>query len=221
MVQLDFQQREVTIKIVYYGPALSGKTTNLLRLHERAVAKSKGKLLSLDTHGDRTLFFDLLPLHVRSTSGVSFKLKVYTVPGQVMHDATRRMVLAGADGVAFIADSRMSETQNNNDSFANLMVNLRDNGMDARDVPVVIQFNKRDLPDARSDQEIDRIALKGSEQVFKATAVSGDGVLPTFFGLTDAVWQQLDRKFDFGTKFGVGRDEFLAKLRGQFGVDGG
>src|SRR5919197_1145884 len=109
MVQIDFGQREVAIKLVYYGPALSGKTTNLQRIHERIDERSRGQLMTLDTRDDRTLFFDLLPLSFRAATGLRLKLKLYTVPGQVIHNATRKIVLAGADGVAFIADSQVSE----------------------------------------------------------------------------------------------------------------
>ena len=218
MVQLDFQKREITVKVVYYGPALSGKTTNLEKLHQMVRAGKKGELLNLDTHGDRTLFFDLLPIHFRAESGVALKLKVYTVPGQVMHNATRRMVLKGADGVAFIADSQVAETQNNNDSFSNLMQNLRENDMKPADVPIVIQFNKRDLTDIRSDEEIERIAKKGKEPVFKASAISGHGVLPTFLGLASRTWDALEARYEFASKFGLGRADFLRELETTLGV---
>jgi mutual gliding-motility protein MglA len=213
---LDFPQREIAIKLVYYGPALSGKTTNLQKLHELAEAQSRGRLMSLDTQNDRTLFFDLLPLHFRA-AGVSVKIKVYTVPGQVMHNATRKIVLKGADGIAFIADSQVSETAKNNDAFINLKQNLRENGIDPEDTPIVIQFNKRDLANVRSDEELARLAEKGREPIVSASALRGDGVLTTFFTLVRMTWEHLDRKHNLAAKFGLGSEELYLKLGALFG----
>ena len=153
-MQLNFAGREVTIKLVYYGPALSGKTTNLRALHQLTTEESRGRLMTLETRDDRTLFFDLLPLSVRTKSGLAVRLKVFTVPGQVIHASTRRLVLQGADGVAFIADSRISEVHHNTESFMDLRDNIKEHGRSLKQMPVVIQFNKRDLPDVRSDEEI-------------------------------------------------------------------
>ena len=212
MVQLDFVKREITVKLVYYGP---GKTTNLEKLHARASAQSHGPLMSLDTHADRTLFFDLLPLHFRA-AGISVRVKVYTVPGQVVHNATRREVLKGVDGVAFIADSRISETAANQESYANLRENLRDIGIDPGEIPVVTQFNKRDLEGIRSDAEIDGLIVAG-ERLFKACAVRGEGVLVTFIGLAEATWERLEARYQLEEKFGIGRDELLRQLSALFG----
>jgi signal recognition particle receptor subunit beta len=219
-VQLDFAQREVTIKLVYYGPAMSGKTTNLQKLHARVAENSRGRLMMLDTHADRTLFFDLLPIHFRIAGGLSIKLKLYTVPGQVMHNATRKVVLQSADGVAFIADSQVAEKHHNNESFANLRENLREHGLDPDQTPIVIQFNKRDLDASviRSDEDIARLALKGREPVFKASALRGEGVLPTFLGLARLTWDDLERKYQLAEKFGIRADEFLAQLKIHFGT---
>src|SRR5947207_10628196 len=180
MVQLDFQRREMAIKLVYYGPALSGKTTNLQALHERIDPVARGRLLALDTKDDRTLFFDLLPIHFRAASGLIIKVKLFTVPGQVIHNSTRRIVLQGADGVAFIADSRVAETQHNNESYANLKANLKENGFDPAETPIVIQFNKRDLPGIRSDAELAKISERGKEPIYRACAITGIGVVETF-----------------------------------------
>src|SRR6185369_11690490 len=169
MAQVDFQHREIAIKLVYYGPALSGKTTNLQQIHARMDAKRRGRLLTLDTKEDRTLYFDLLPLAFKSQTGVTVKVKLFTVPGQVMHNTTRKMVLQDCDGVAFIADSQIAETKNNNESFANLRQNLRENRLDP-ETPIVIQFNKRDLPKVRTDEEIKKLASRGKEQVYLAAA---------------------------------------------------
>ncbi|HSC86118.1 MAG TPA: gliding motility protein, partial [Polyangiaceae bacterium] len=136
-MQLDFATRELTIKLVYYGPALSGKTTNLQALHEAAQGDSKGRLMTLDTRDDRTLFFDLLPLNFRDPSGLSVRIKVFTVPGQVIHSSTRRLVVQGADGVAFIADSRVSETETNAESFVDLQDNLAAQGIELGRMPLV------------------------------------------------------------------------------------
>ena len=212
MVYIDVQHREVTLKLVYYGPALSGKTTNLQQLHRLMGAGTGSDLVSLDTRDDRTLFFDLLPLRFRTQGGLAIKLKLFTVPGQVIHNATRKIVLQGADGVAFIADSQVSETRNNNESFANLKQNLRQNGLGFDDVAVVIQFNKRDLSGIRSDAEVERIASKGKEPVFSAIAIEGIGVSETFIGLARSTWQKLEKNYELSERFGVEEDEFMAAV---------
>jgi hypothetical protein len=216
MVHIDIQHREVTLKLVYYGPALSGKTTNLQRLHDLIGERAGSDLVMLDTRDDRTLFFDLLPLRFQTTGGLQIKVKLFTVPGQVIHNATRKIVLQGADGVAFVADSRISETRSNNESFANLKQNLRENGLEFDDIAVVIQFNKRDLPGIRTDEEIDRIAGKGQEPVYRAVALEGEGVAETFLGLAGLTWDKLERKFDLSSRFEVTGEEFMARLREHF-----
>jgi len=220
MVFIDFQHREVTFKLVYYGPALSGKTTNLLSLHRMVDAGAGGELMSLDTRDDRTLFFDLLPLTLKTSGGYTFKIKLFTVPGQVSHNATRKIVLQGADGVVFVADSRVSETRANNESFANLKQNLRENGIAWGDAPVVIQFNKRDMAGVRTDAEIDQIASKGKEPVFKAVAVDDVGVAETFLGLCALVWRNAERRYEFATRFGVSSKEFISCVRACLGAHG-
>jgi hypothetical protein len=211
-VQLDFAARELTIKLVYYGPALSGKTTNLKALHELVSSSSRGRLMTLDTKDDRTLFFDLLPLQIKAGSGLTVRLKVLTVPGQVIHNATRRLVLAGADGVAFIADSRKSETRDSAHAFLNLRQNLTESGIDPASMPIVIQFNKRDLPDVRPDDELDQLAKRGREPVFKAVAMKGEGVLETFVGLVQLTWARLERDNQLDKKFQIRVDEVLQSL---------
>ena len=211
-VELDFAARALTIKLVYYGPALSGKTTNLKALYALAAKEARGRLMTLDTRDDRTLFFDLLPLRFRARSGVSVCLKLFTVPGQVIHNATRRLVLSGADGVAFIADSRTSEARASAQAFVNLRQNLTDNGLELDDMPLVIQFNKRDLPDIRSDEDIDTLAKRGREPVFKAVATRGEGVLATFFGLVRATCAKLEARYQLAGKFQVSEGELLESL---------
>ncbi|MEZ4296453.1 MAG: gliding motility protein [Polyangiaceae bacterium] len=218
-MQLDFVAREVTIKLVYYGPALSGKTSNLQALHELAGNDTRGRLMTLETQNDRTLFFDLLPLTFRSKDGdVSLRIKLFTVPGQPMHAATRRLVLQGADGVALIADSRVSETQRNAESFLDLKQNLKDNGLELGKMPLVIQFNKRDLPNIRSDAELEKLAQRGREPVFKAVAVQGTGVIETFVGLLFLTYRTLDRTHDLSKRLGIQGEELVRTAATQLGV---
>jgi mutual gliding-motility protein MglA len=219
-LQLDFAARELAIKLVYYGPALSGKTTNIQAIHEAVAPAGRGRLMTLDTRDDRTLFFDLLPLHFVAGAGITVRLKLFTVPGQVIHNATRRLVLQGADGVAFIADSQKSETKANAAAFLNLRQNLKDNGLSADAVPLVIQFNKRDLPEVRSDAEIDELSAQGKEPVFKAVATRGVGVLDTFFGLLTRTWDNLEREHQLKQKFNLDRTELLGTLRERLGLPG-
>lgn len=222
-MQLNFAAREVAIKLVYYGPALSGKTTNLKALHELTREASRGRLMTLETKDDRTLFFDMLPLVFRADGddgGMSLRVKVFTVPGQVVHISTRRLVLQGADGVAFIADSQTSETENNAASFMDLRDNLKELGRSMRDVPLVIQFNKRDLSGVRSDAEIDELARRGREPVYKASAFHGKGVIESFFGLLDRSWRKLDAEHDLTKKLGLEPNAFLEKAAASLGYEG-
>lgn len=214
MAQVDFARREVTLKLVYYGPAMSGKTTNLQALHARLTEAHRSQLLTLETQGDRTIYFDLLPIAVRAEGGPRVLIKLYTVPGQVMHNNTRRLVLRGADGVAFIADSQIREIQSNNEAYTNLRANLRDNSLDPDQIPVVIQFNKRDLPEEtiRSDAELEAIAERGREPIITATAIAGVGVVETFFTLVSLVWDSLEQSLNLGSRHGVKKDALLAEL---------
>ena len=220
MVYIDIQHREVTLKLVYYGPALSGKTTNLQQLHDQMRERVGSELITLDTRDDRTLFFDLLPLRF-AAGEFTIRLKLFTVPGQVIHNTTRKIVLRGADGVAFIADSRVSQTRSNNESFANLKHNLRDNGLELDELGMVIQFNKRDLPGIRSDAEVQKIASKGREPVYTAVAVEGRGVAETFKGLAELSWRKLDARFDFAGRFGVDAATFMGHIDELFTAPSG
>jgi signal recognition particle receptor subunit beta len=217
-VQLDFAAREVTIKLVYYGPALSGKTSNLVALHGRAGAEARGRLMTLETQDDRTLFFDLLPLTFRAKDGdVSLRIKLFTVPGQPIHAATRRLVLQGADGVALVADSRVSETQHNADAFYDLRKNLKTNGLDLRRLPLVIQFNKRDLPDIRGEDELAELAARGEEPVYLAIATQGVGVVETLIGLLHLTWDTLDRTHHLSQKLSIDGGQLLEDAARQLG----
>ncbi len=222
-MQLNFAAREVAIKLVYYGPALSGKTTNLKALHELVQEKSRGRLMTLETKDDRTLFFDMLPLVFKADSesgSMSLRVKVFTVPGQVVHSSTRRLVLQGADGIAFIADSQISETENNAASFLDLRANLKELGRSLSQTPLIIQFNKRDLANVRSDAEIDDLAKRGKEPVYKACAMNGQGVLESFFGLLDRSWRKLEAEHDLSQKLGLGPSAFLEKAAASLGHAG-
>jgi signal recognition particle receptor subunit beta len=216
-VQLDFVNRELTVKLVYYGPALSGKTTNLQALHKAAEPGASGRLMTLETRDDRTLFFDLLPLTFRNQGSLAVRLKVFTVPGQVIHASTRRLVVQGADGIAFIADSRNAETQHNADSFVDLKENLKQHGLTLKQMPLVIQFNKRDLPDVRSDAEIAELASHGREPVYLAVAMRGQGVVESFVGLLHLTWSALDAEHDLNKKFGFDSDAFLQTVAKKLG----
>jgi len=223
-MQINFGGREVTIKLVYYGPALSGKTTNLRALHQLTTESSRGRLMTLETKDDRTLFFDMLPFVFRAEGaegkaqgGMSLRVKIFTVPGQVLHASTRRLVLQGADGIAFIADSQLTETEHNAASFLDLRENLKELGFALKDFPLIIQFNKRDLPNVRSDEEVEALARRGREPVFTASAVSGKGVLESFFGLLHVTWQKLDAEHQLAKMIGIERDEFLRMAAKQIG----
>jgi mutual gliding-motility protein MglA len=219
-VQLNHAQRELTLKLVYYGPGLSGKTTNLRCIHARARPEARGRLLSVETHEDRTLFFDLLPVFFTSSSGFKVKLKLFTVPGQVVHDATRRVVLQNTDGVAFIADSRRSAAAENNAYWRRLRANMRENGLDASQVPVVIQFNKRDLPDAQTDAELEEARKRGGEPVVGAVALRGEGVMETLHELLRVAWRNLDERMRLARNVGLTEKEFLSHIFQQMDLTG-
>jgi signal recognition particle receptor subunit beta len=218
-VQLDFRTRELTIKLVYYGPALSGKTTNLQALHRVVDRDATGRLMTLDTKDDRTLFFDLLPLNFKAKSGVSVRVKVFTVPGQAIHASTRRLVVQGADGVVFVADSQHNETQNNTTAFLDLKSNLEANGLTLKSMPVVIQFNKRDMPAdrIRSDAELEELARRGREPVYLAVATQGAGVVESFIGLLQLTWQSLNDQHEFDRKFGFEPGAFVQMVASKLG----
>ena len=213
-------QRELTVKVVYYGPGLSGKTTNLQIIHSRTRPDVRGRLLTVDTHDDRTLFFDLLPVFFKTKSGFKVKVKLYTVPGQVIHNATRRVVLQHADAVAFIADSRRNATEDNNSYWQNLCENLQENGFDPEKVPVIIQFNKRDLPDTKSDQEIEEAGKKGKEPVFGAVAIRGEGVLETFHAVMLAAYRSMNAQHGLEQNIGLPEQEFISQVFAGVDVSG-
>lgn len=211
-MEFNTREKELALKIVYYGPALSGKTANLQALHGLLDPGARGRLMSVDTKGDRTLFFDLLPVHFNTRSGFKVKLRLYTVPGQVMHEATRRIVLRGADGICFIADSQRSQRASNNEAYRGMQRNLRAQGLDPERLAVIIQFNKRDLPDVQSDEELDEYARRGREPIQKAIAIRGEGVVETLRGCMQLLWRNLDAEHDFKRKLGISREEFMNSI---------
>jgi hypothetical protein len=165
----------------------------------------------------------MLPLVFKTEGeggGMSLRVKVFTVPGQVVHASTRRLVLQGADGVVFVADSQLAETENNAASFLDLRDNLIQLGKSFKDVPLVIQFNKRDLPNVRPEAELDEMARRGKEPVFKASALNGQGVVETFFGVLDRAWRRLDAEHDLSKKLGIAQGAFLDKAAASMGYAG-
>ncbi|MEM1453054.1 MAG: ADP-ribosylation factor-like protein, partial [Planctomycetota bacterium] len=187
MVQINFAQKSVTVKIVYYGPGMSGKTTNLEVVHQRAPESNKGDLTSISTDGDRTLFFDFMPLDLGTVAGMRTQFQIYTVPGQVYYNSTRKLVLQGVDGVIFIADSSASMMEENLESLGNLAENLAEYGKDIAEIPMVIQYNKRDLPDALPVEELEKQLNPHGVPSFEAVANSGQGVFPTLKSLAASV----------------------------------
>jgi mutual gliding-motility protein MglA len=180
MVLFNHATREMTAKIVYYGPGLCGKTTNLMVIFDKLDPKQKGKMLSLATKTDRTLFFDLLPVDVGKVGAFNLKIQLYTVPGQVFYNETRKLVLKGADAVVFVADSQPSMVESTRESFANLMENLRENNLDPNDTPIIIQFNKRDIPGVLAiDALQEALGFEGYPYA-EASAIKGEGVMETF-----------------------------------------
>jgi signal recognition particle receptor subunit beta len=193
MVQINFALKEVNCKIVFYGPGMSGKTTNLEIVHQKAPEENKGELTSISTDGDRTLFFDFMPLDLGNVAGMRTKFQLYTVPGQVYYNSTRKLVLQGVDGVIFIADSDPEKMDENIESYQNLIDNLAEYGKDVRELPHVIQYNKRDLPNALPVDEMDKRLNKFGVPTFEAVAYTGEGVFPTLKTLAGMVLESIDR----------------------------
>ena len=193
MSLVNFTAREITCKIVYYGPGRSGKTTNLQYVFGRVPETRRGRMVSLATHGDRTLFFDFLPIDLGTISGFSTRFQLYTVPGQSYYNATRKLVLQGADGVVFVADSQARRFDDNIESLQNLQENLLEQGVDVRQMPVVFQYNKQDLPRdlvlTRDDLD-DALNFRGVES-FAADALHGSGVFETLKGISELVLRKL------------------------------
>src|SRR5512140_881401 len=212
MVQLNEETREIAVKVVYYGPALSGKPTNLHALHQKIAGKVRARLMTLDTKDDRTLFFDMMPVFFKTQAGMKVKLKLYTVPGQVMHESTRRIVLQGTDAVACAPDSRRSEAAATLAYWNNMLKNLEANGLDYRTLPIVIQMNKRDLDDARRDDELGDIRRQIQPPVVPAVAIRGEGVVETLYAILQLCCRSLGKQFALESTWAVSENEFLGKI---------
>jgi len=195
MSLVNYSTREITSKIVYYGPGRSGKTTNLQYIYGQVPEDRRGRMVSLATETDRTLFFDFLPLDLGTISGFQTRFQLYTVPGQVYYDATRKLVLQGADGVVFVADSQRAQTGDNVESFRNLQVNLLEQGVDPRTIPIVLQYNKRDLPDVMAVEELDDLLNYRDLPRYEARALAGAGVFDTLRGISEQVLRRLSQRF--------------------------
>ena len=176
---INYAAREINCKIVYYGPGLCGKTTNIQWIHDRTRTEAKGQLVSLATETDRTLFFDFMPLELGTIRGFRTRFHLYTVPGQVFYDASRKLILKGCDGVVFVADSQEIRVDANLDSVQNLKEHLQENGFDPQNMPYVLQLNKRDLPAALPPSRLDEALRVKDEPVVEAVACHGDGVFET------------------------------------------
>jgi len=176
---INFAAREINCKIVYYGAGLGGKTTNLQYIFDRTSEKQKGKMISLATETDRTLFFDFLPLDLGTVRGFKTRFHLYTVPGQVFYDASRKLILRGVDGVVFVADSQEERMDANVEALENLQENMKEHGYDFLKVPYVLQLNKRDLPNAMAADTLKKELVRRSEPVFEAIAFQGVGVFET------------------------------------------
>jgi len=212
-------ERKLMLKVVYYGPALSGKTTNLMQLHTLLQPQRKGELMVLETRDDRTLFFDVMPIGLRSASGLDLRLKLYTVPGQVQHDSTRKAVLSRADGVIFVADSQPAQQDNNANAFDNLADNLQKLGMDIERLPVVVQFNKRDLPGAVDEDELQaRWSATPWTPLSMASALKGVGVVESFRQLLRRLYPRLDAEFHLTKREGLQEEDFIRYLSSVDGV---
>ncbi len=206
MVLFNYSTKELTAKVVYYGPALCGKTTNLQWIHEKLPIKNKGKMLSLATETDRTLFFDFLPIEIGAIRGMKTRIQLYTVPGQVFYNATRRMVLKGADAVVFVCDSQEAVLEADLESYGNLGQNLVANDIDPDDIPVVLQYNKRDLPNALPLEILNERLNERGFPFYEAVAVKGVGVEETLKAITKLVFKSLSSRYgDVGSGSGVGR----------------
>jgi mutual gliding-motility protein MglA len=193
MTFINYASREINCKIVYYGPGLCGKTTNLQYIYDKTNPNAKGKLISLATETDRTLFFDFLPLELGTVRGFRTRFHLYTVPGQVFYDASRKLILKGVDGVIFVADSQVERMDANVESVENLQTNLKSQGYDINTIPFVLQLNKRDLPNVAPVDEMKRLLMRREEPVFEAVAAKGPGVFETLKGVAKLVLQELTK----------------------------
>ena len=190
---INYSSREINCKIVYYGPGLCGKTTNLQYIYNKTSPSAKGKMISLATETERTLFFDFLPLSLGEIRGFKTRFHLYTVPGQVFYDASRKLILKGVDGVVFVADSQVERMEANQESLENLRDNLKEQAYDIERIPLVLQYNKRDLPNAAPTEDLSRLLNHLQRAEFSAVATRGEGVFDTLKEIAKGVLQELKR----------------------------
>jgi hypothetical protein len=194
MTFINYASKEINCKIVFYGPGLGGKTTNLQYIYNKTSPEAKGKMISLATEADRTLFFDFLPLDLGTIRGFTTRFHLYTVPGQVFYDASRKLILRGVDGVVFVADSQQERMEANIESIRNLEDNLHDHGFDLRTIPYVLQFNKRDLPNVLPVEELYRVLNYKREPTFEGVATTGVGVFDTLKSVAKQILIELRKR---------------------------
>jgi len=209
------ENNSLTFKLVYYGPAQSGKTTNLLRLHDLLAPELKGEIMTMETKDDRTLFFDLLPLGFRAPSGLLIKFRLFTVPGQIAHDGTRKAVLSRADGVVFVADAERTQETNNAESFQSLTENCGRVGLDFENLPLVVQFNKCDLPGAVPESEIRERWSAAPWPLIFSVALTGQGVDATFETLLRSVYRRQTEALELSTQHALDENAFVAGALGR------
>ena len=190
---INYASREINCKIVYYGPGLCGKTTNLQFIYQKTAPDAKGKMISLATETERTLFFDFLPLSLGEIRGFKTRFHLYTVPGQVFYDASRKLILKGVDGVVFVADSQEERIDANIESVENLRINLKEQGYDLDKLPYIIQYNKRDLPEVMSIEELRHELNTTNVPEFEACATTGEGVFETLKAVAKLILIDLKR----------------------------
>lgn len=196
MTYVNYASREINCKIVYYGPGLGGKTTNLQYIYERTSPHLKGKLISLATETDRTLFFDFLPLDLGTIKGFRTRLHLYTVPGQVFYNASRKLILKGVDGIIMVSDSQIERMDANIESLKNLQDNLKECGYDLMNIPYVLQLNKRDLPNIVPVDEMKKKMVMKGEPMFESVAIQGIGVFATLKSISKLVLMDLKKKME-------------------------
>ncbi len=190
---INFAAREINCKIVYYGPGLGGKTTNLQFIYDKTNDRQRGKMISLATETDRTLFFDFLPLDLGTVRGFKTRFHLYTVPGQVFYDASRKLILRGVDGVVFVADSQAERMDANIEALEDLQANLTDHGYNFKTIPYVLQLNKRDLPNAMAADQLKKELMRRDEPTFEAVACDGTGVFDTLKEVARQVFIELKK----------------------------
>ncbi|EPC03743.1 hypothetical protein L861_00165 [Litchfieldella anticariensis FP35 = DSM 16096] len=204
---------KLIIKVVYYGPALSGKTTNLAQLYAQLRPQRKGELMVLESGDDRTLFFDMLPIGLRSNDGLDLRVKIYTVPGQIKHDSTRKALLSRVDGVVFVADSQIDQQDNNAVAFSDLADNLTKVGLDIERLPLTVQFNKRDHQDAMEKATLhEKWAETPWTPLTFASALRGEGVVESFRQLLARLYPVVNEEFNLSTRHALDSQEFVRQL---------